>query len=232
MSEALKIRYTYVFGNQAAREFDVFLDTDSLELISQRRRDLPPWTRLTHRQCGICTLEEQSNEYCPIALNLAHIVEEFKESFSYENVTVSVTTRERTYEKATTLQEGLSSLIGIIMVTSGCPVMERLKPMVRFHLPFATIEETVFRTVSTYLVAQYFLKRKGRDADWELKGLTDIYSNVRELNMDFAERLKDAAKKDANINALVGLDCFAVMVPMTAEEMLKGIENYFSAYLD
>ena len=33
--------------------------------------------------------------------------------------------------------------------------MESLKPMVRFHLPFATVEETVFRSVSTYLLSQY-----------------------------------------------------------------------------
>jgi hypothetical protein len=30
----------------------------------------------------------------------------------------------------------------------------------------------------------------------------------------------------------MGLDCFATMVPLIVEDMLKGIKPYFSAYLD
>lgn len=61
-------------------------------------------------------------------------------------------TEERTYSKDTLLQQGLASLLGIVMTTSGCPVLEPLKPMVRFHLPFATLTETVYRMVSMCLV--------------------------------------------------------------------------------
>lgn len=162
---------------------------------------------------------------------MAHIAEEFKDYFSYESVKVSVTTKERVYSKTTSLQEGLSSLIGIIMVTSGCPVMERLKPVVRFHLPFATLEETIYRMVSMYLMAQVFIKQAGRLADWELKGLKKIYADVSQVNRDFAERLSDAARRDANLNALVNLDCFATMIPMTTESVLDEIKGYFKQYL-
>ncbi len=51
------------------------------------------------------------------------------------------------------------------------------------------------------------------------------------MNRDFAQRLADAAKKDANVNALVNLDCFATMVPLAAEETLNEIKSYFSAHL-
>ena len=51
------------------------------------------------------------------------------------------------------------------------------------------------------------------------------------VNRDFANRLRDAAKKDANINALVNLDCFAAMMPFAAEETLKNLKPYFGAYL-
>ena len=73
------------------------------------------------------------------------IIHSFKDSISYEEVEVFITTKARTYMKRTTLQKGLSSLLGIYMVTSGCPTMEKLKPMVRYHLPFATEEETKYR---------------------------------------------------------------------------------------
>ncbi|HEY6012231.1 MAG TPA: hypothetical protein VIX18_12265, partial [Nitrospirota bacterium] len=58
-----------------------------------------------------------------------------------------------------------------------------------------------------------------------------VYAEVGIVNRDFANRLRDAAKKDANINALVNLDCFAAMVPLLADDTLKGLKPYFSAYL-
>ncbi len=109
--------------------------------------------------------------------------------------------------------------------------MERLKPMVRFHLPFASLTETIFRMVSMHLMAQYFLNQEGKAADWKLTGLENIYAEVGQVNRDFAQRLADAAKKDANVNALVNLDCFATMVPLAAEETLNEIKSYFSAHL-
>jgi hypothetical protein len=51
------------------------------------------------------------------------------------------------------------------------------------------------------------------------------------MNRDFAVRLSNAAKKGANINALVNLDCFAAMMPLAAEDTLQAIKPYFSAYL-
>jgi len=149
---------------------------------------------------------------------------------SHEGVAVTVTTEERMYTKDTTIQQGLSPLIGIIMTTSGCPIMEHLKPMVRFHLPFASLDETVFRMVAMHLMVQYYRNQEGKQAEWGLDGLTRVYAQVGIVNRDFANRLRDAAKKDANINALVNLDCFASMVPLVADDTLKAIRPYFSAY--
>ena len=114
--------------------------------------------------------------HCPVALNIQGLVEAFRESRSHESVEVTVTTAERTFSKATTLHEGISSLLGLIMATSGCPIMERLKPMARFHLPFASLEETTYRMLSMYLVAQLFVKRSGGTPDWDLEELGQFLS--------------------------------------------------------
>lgn len=227
----IKIIYSYKFEDGTIKSFNILLDRQNLSFLSEKNQNPPSWAVLSNNKCTNCTLNVDKNKYCPIAVNLTFIVEEFKEYFSYERVSVNVVTEERTYSKDTTLQAGLSSLLGIIMVTSGCPVMEYLKPMVRFHLPFAALEETIFRMVSMYLMSQYFLKQNGKMADLELDGLKKIYSDVNQVNVDFARRLTEAAKKDANVNALVNLNCFAVMIPLTAEKKLKELENYFSVYL-
>jgi len=230
MVNPIKIIYAFRFQDGITKEFPIVLDRETLIFITKDVPTPPVWTELNYNKCGVCTLDEELNRHCPIALNLVQINEAFKESYSYEDVSISVITEERTYSKDTSLQEGLSSLLGIIMVTSGCPVMEYLKPMVRFHLPFATLIETVFRMSSMFFMSRFFLGQKGRPFDLSLDGLKKIYTEVGEVNKDFSQRLADAASKDAHINALVNLDCFATIIPLQAEETLKEIESYFSAY--
>ena len=159
MENPIQISYSFKFSEGANKIFNILLDRQTLAFSSAIRSDPPLWAKLNHNKCSNCSLDERSNKHCPVALNLADIAEEFKDFFAYENVSVTVTTEDRTYSKDTTIQQGLSALIGIIMTTSGCPVMERLKPMVRFHLPFASLTETIFRMVSMYLMAQYFLNQ-------------------------------------------------------------------------
>ena len=231
MEEPIKIIYSFRFDDGSEKVFDIALDRSSLGFLPKEHPSPPSWTELDNNRCENCALDPASNRHCPIALNLSDIVESFKDYFSYENVSVMVTTEDRRYAKDTSLQEGLGAMIGIVMVTSGCPAMEKMKPMVRFHLPFANLQEVIFRTVSMYLMAQYFLNREGRPADWELAGVEGIYSQAGIVNRDFAKRLLQAAKKDANINALVGLDCFASMAALNADEALNEIKLYFSAYL-
>ncbi len=103
--------------------------------------------------------------------------------------------------------------------------------MVRFHLPFASLEETIFRMVSMYLVAQYMRKQAGKSAEWTLEGLTRIYAEVGQVNNDFADRLTAASRSDVNVNALVNLDAFAKMVPLAADGLLKKISPCFSSFL-
>ena len=98
---------------------------------------------------------------------------------------MTVIVKERGYFKIGTLQEGLSPLLGIIMTTSGCPVMEPLKPMVRYHLPFASLEETVFRMVSMFLMAQFIRSQAGKQPEWQLDGLMKIYSGSKKIEQGF-----------------------------------------------
>jgi len=231
MTDYFKITYAYKFTNGSVIRFDLRLDQGTLALVPEERRDQPEWTLLNYHQCANCPLDERTHARCPVAANLSGIVEKFKNFVSHDRVGVVVIVDERTYSKDTTIQMGLSPLLGIIMTTSGCPIMEQLKPMVRFHLPFASLEETIFRMVSMYLVAQYLRKQAGKSAEWNLDGLTRIYAQIAQVNKDFVDRLLGAAKNDVNVNALVNLDAFAKMVPLAADSMLAKITLYFSALL-
>ncbi|OGW34089.1 MAG: hypothetical protein A2010_15625 [Nitrospirae bacterium GWD2_57_9] len=231
MADPIKIVYSYQFKTGSPVVFNLKLDRDTLGLMLEKKLAPPLWTLLNHKRCENCPLDEKLYLHCPVALNFADIAEPFKDMLSHEKVMVAVMTEERTFSKETMIQHGLSPLVGIIMTTSGCPIMEHLKPMVRFHLPFASLDETIFRMVSMYLLVQYYRSKDGKPAGWNLDGLMEAYAKVSIVNRDFANRLRDAAKKDANINALVNLDCFAAMMPFAAEETLKNLKQYFGAYL-
>src|SRR6266705_4594109 len=180
-SKTLRFLYTFQFPDNTEKQFEIRLNAKTLELVNKKDLPKPAWTKLKYKQCEHCPLGDE-HEYCPVAVNLSALVESFKDSVSFESTKVRVQTNERIYEKATTLQKGLSSIIGIYMVTSDCPVMDKLRPMVRFHLPFATMDETMYRAVSMYLTAQFLLMRRGEKPDWELKNLIGIYDAVAHVN--------------------------------------------------
>jgi len=230
--KALSFHYIFRGGDGTTKSFEIFLDPRTLNCIGPAVTSKPEWTRLSFNQCDNCPLDPKEHEYCPIALNITNLVAAFRDHSSYENAYVMVMTKERDISKNTTVESGMSSLLGIYMVTSGCPIMEKLKPLVRYHLPFATLHETSIRIMSMYLLIQFYLKRKGKKPDWDMKGLEQIYDEVRKVNEGMARRLKAAAFTDASLNAIANLNNFASLVPLVITDTLEEIEDSLSAYLE
>ncbi|HKJ21966.1 MAG TPA: hypothetical protein VKA13_02670, partial [Gammaproteobacteria bacterium] len=179
-----------------------------------------------------CPLDPGTTERCPVAVNLVKLVTDMGGCLSSDEVDVEVTTPERTVIKHTTMQRAVSSLIGVVVATSGCPRTVFFKPMARFHLPLASEEETIYRAASMYLLAQYFLHQQGQPADWHLERLSALYKNLQVVNSAMAQRLRAASDKDAAVNAIVLLDLFAKALPYTIEESLEEIRYLYRAYLN
>lgn len=229
----IQIKYRFIFGNGEEREFLVTVNRHNLNLVSTGVKQTNSWAELNFCRCPNCSLEEKQYRYCPIALNLIDLIEFFKEATSLEMVDIVIETKERNYSKHTTLQSGLSSLMGIYMTTTGCPIMAKLKPMVRFHLPFASDEETKYRAITMYLMSQYFLYRKGKTPDWDLGALVKIYDEIHTLNKYFCKRLRNFKVEDASLNAVIILDCFANSVMFSiSRNTFRELELLFKAYLD
>ena len=224
-------KYSFKFKDQEEIFFEIKLKLNDLSYIKEETGHKPDWTRLEYHQCTNCKLSKVQTAYCPIALNLISIIPKFQSTLSYEKVFVTVETMERTYQKYTTVQQALGSMLGILMVTSGCPIMKILRPMVRLHLPFASLEETVFRSVSSYLLAQYFRNKKKEKADWDLKELLQAYGEIQIVNTGMAKRLKSISDKDASANAIVVLDVFAKELPFSISDGLKNLEYLYHEFI-
>ncbi len=230
--EVLNFAYKFVFDNGVEKVFKLKIDSESLEMIRDPDEKHPDWTRFENFGCECCP-EKKPCEYCPVAVSLKDIIDFFSNTPSYEEAKIYVLSNDRQYYKKTPVQVGVSSVIGILMATSGCPVLAKMKPLVRFHLPFASLEETEFRVLSMYLLAQYFKKQSGQKPDWELKGLAKVYEEIQQVNQNVAKQIADLEKRDTSINAVVVLNNFADFVTFSIDEMDLGhLEKLFKVYLN
>jgi hypothetical protein len=227
MDQTLLIRYRFIFPQGREEVIDVQIDKQSMESIPQGSASPPEWCRLEFHQCPNCPLRAETHPYCPLALRLVKLMDTYQNVLSYDEVAMEVTTPERTVSKNTTAQRAVSSLMGLVMATSGCPHMAFLKPMARYHLPLASEEETIFRAVSAYLLAQYFRHKNALDTDWELEKLKKLYAEIRVVNVAMASRLRTVSVQDSTINAVVLLDIFAKMLPYSIEDSLEEIRYLF-----
>jgi len=226
------IQYHFRRTDNSRQDFIFELAAASLELISNIPDQPPAWAELDFHQCANCPLDILRHPYCPLAVHLVNIVHRFENLISFEEIRVDVITAERCISQITTAQIGISSMLGLVIAASGCPHAAFFRPMARFHLPLASKEETIFRATSMYLLAQYFLKKAGRIADFELEGLTRIYNNMQIINIAIVERLRAATKSDSSINAIVILDNFAKSLPYAIEKSLEDIRYLFSPFFN
>ncbi|MFZ2163695.1 MAG: hypothetical protein WAW02_15895 [Sideroxyarcus sp.] len=227
MDQALVISYRFIFPNNREYLIEVKIDKQTMESLPEHSGNPPDWCRLDFHQCTNCPLPAAPQTCCPLATRLVKLMATCQNALSYDEVRMEVVTPERMVTKNTTAQKAVSSLMGLVMATSGCPHMAFLKPMARYHLPFATHEETIFRVVSTYLLEQYFRHKQALSVDLELENLKKIYDEIQIVNKAMSLRLRATGAKDSAVNAIVQLDIFAKMLPYSIEDSLEEIRYLF-----
>lgn len=225
--------FSFLFNDGFEKKIKIRIDEKTLNLIRPEMKIPPKWTKLSNFKCTHCPIDESNFKYCPVAINLNDTITDFKEFHSYDEVEVTIKTNERTYYKKTSLQNGLGSLIGIVMVANDCPVMGKLKPMMRYHLPFANLEETDYRVLSMYLLAQYVIAKNGGEPDWEMNNLKELYEDIKLLNQNVCLQLSELGTKDAIVNAVVTLNSFAEHVTfLLSKNMLQRLEILFKYWMN
>jgi hypothetical protein len=231
MNEPLRIRYRFDLPDGSQKSLEFSFDPATFKLQNPPPADPPFWTELKFNQCANCPLNEQEHPHCPAALQMVAALEPMKALVSFDTVGVTVLQLERKVYAETTVQQAMSSVFGLIMATSGCPWTDRLRPMARFHVPFAGETETLYRSVSMYLLSREFLPREKRAADaGGFAPLEDLYRNLHVVNRDMSRRLGAAATTDPARNALALLDSFTLLLPAALERSLDELQPLFTGW--
>lgn len=213
-------------GGQSTR-FDIQLDPVTLTMLPASPEPYPPWTQLSYKQCQCCPLSPQTTLYCPIAVNITELVDCFKDILSHKDCMVVCETMDRTYSKKTSAMDGLTSVFGIVMATSNCPIMNFLKPMARFHLPFSSVEETTARSTSLFLLSQYFEYKKGKVKTFDFDQLEKRYTRVQLVNEGLLERIQSLGNRDADKNAIITLHSLSQFLSLEMDFSLNTIAHLF-----
>ena len=82
------------------------------------------------------------------------------------------------------------------------------------------------------MLAQYFKWKKGKDADWNMKKLMDIYNDIRTVNINISRKIANLELKDTCINSVVILNNFADYVSLNLDDdSLQELEALFNDYM-
>lgn len=229
--EKLLIQYRFILDDNRREVFDLEIDRQTLIRIATEYKELPPWTALDFHQCPNCPLELKTSPSCPVAKSLSTVIARFEDVYSFEELDLEVVTSQRKVTQRTTAQRALGSFLGLLFATSGCPHTDYFKPMARFHLPLATVEDTIYRMAGMYLMAQYFRYSAGLDYDIDLASIENIFRDTRIVNKTITERIRHATEADSSLNAVIQLDAVLGLLPYISDDQLKDLEQLFKAYL-
>jgi len=220
-----KFQYRIEFKSGDIFEHSIVLNEDTIE--HDNSSDPPPdWCKLEYQQCPNCPLNKEDSPYCPLARSLVPLTK-LDNAVSYEEVHAEVNMIDKLITTDTTLQQAISSMAGLLIATSGCPISSFFKPMAWYHHPFATQEDTIFRATSVYLLKQYFLAQNGEEYDKGFDGLSKIYDEMHIVNRSIARRISLTFESDSAANAIVLLDLFTKMLPIAIEDSLDDIKHIF-----
>jgi hypothetical protein len=227
MSDPQRIRYRFDLPDGSQKFLDFTFDATDFRLSNAPPPAPPFWTDLKFNQCANCPLNADLHPHCPAALQMTSAIEPLKALVSFDTVGVTVTQAERTIYAETTAQQAMSSVLGLIMATAGCPWTDRFRPMARFHLPFASEAETVYRSVSMYLLARE-LADTGQPGGFA--ALEGLYENLHVVNRDMSRRLGAATRTDPARNAMALLDAYTTLLPAALESSLEELKPLFDAW--
>lgn len=219
----------YRFFAADNEKIEVRLDFDAItfELLPVAGQSRPNWTRLNDHPCRCCSLPADS-VFCPSALGIARFVGAFDSRFSYEKAVVEIETPLRVVLLKSRFQAGIASLLGLVCATSGCPVTRFLRPLMRFHFPFANEQETLFHIFSASLLGLYMKNPTLGPADRQVfDDVKEKYATLRSVMADLADRLRPVVKRYAPLNADILLDSFAEIAPDNMDGSLATLQGFF-----
>lgn len=225
-----QIEYNYSWDGGGKANFKYDISEDSIALVNDPPEDLPDWTELGFYKCMNCPLDSEQISHCPAASFFVPVVDKFRSVEPGVVMEVETNVAGRRIIQKAEAQRAIGSIIGLLFACSGCPHTVYFRPMVRYHVPLSTGNETMMRAASMFTLAQYFKYKNGEEPDMELNGLKKIYEELQVVNRTMAERLQAGDGTGTSVNAMILLDMYSKTMPCEIEDSLKDLQHLFRSF--
>tara|TARA_R110001592_G_scaffold59200_1_gene179621 strand:+ start:73452 stop:74135 length:684 start_codon:yes stop_codon:yes gene_type:complete len=221
----MNVKYSFKLDDGKILEYDINVDRAKQQNLATEKDSVPDWVSLSYCKCSNCPLKENNSPLCPAAYDIQAVVKDFRSQLAHKKAQVDVVTPERSYSKRASIEEGLRSLMGLILATSQCPVLGKLKPMAMHHMPFSSNNEFILRTVSGYLLQQYFEYTEGNSPDWDLNGLVKYNQELQLVNQALWQRIHSSCDNDSNLKALLSFFTMSSSVSFSLKSQLQKLKQ-------
>ena len=227
----------YIITPVAGQDICFRIDLDAPATSDQyMKQSMPVWTHLQYEQCSHCPLSAQQFACCPLAVRVREFVDQLGHFSSVDKMTVQVLQGERAKQMIAPAQDIMGSLLGLLIATSDCPHTYFLRPMAYFHSPLSDPDETIYRVLSMYRLAQYLKQKAAEPVDPDFAQLQIHYENMVEVNHQVSKRIRRALSdqgelQDGAINAMILLDSLSQSVAIAIDEAVDQLRPVFQVYL-
>ncbi|MFT5716877.1 MAG: hypothetical protein ACJAWS_001195 [Oleiphilaceae bacterium] len=219
----MEVKYDFSFDDNKDLSYTVDVDRPGMR-NELNKSNTPEWVLLSHCKCSNCPLSEEDSPVCPAAFDIQDVIEDFQSKPASQKVNINVIASDRSYSKRTNVEEGLRSLMGLVLATSQCPILGQLKPMAMHHMPFSSSNEFILRSVSVYLMQQYFEYRAEKTPDWDLKGLISRNKQLQLVNQALWQRIHLDNHNDSNLKTLLSFFSMSSSVSVSLETQLQKLK--------
>jgi hypothetical protein len=142
---------------------------------------------------------------CPVAVNLAVPIEGMGGRRSGEPARVEISTAAGTFSVKGGVSTIFAPLFKLVMLTSGCPVLDRLRPLAASRLPMIWTRIGLGDLAGNYLVEQSRKERAGGPPDWRLELFAGFLKQVSRVAGALTERVREAGPSDGPVNAALSV---------------------------
>ena len=215
-------------------EFNVDEQSQTISL-DDRHQSIEPWSELSFHQCSHCPLTNE--QICPVAAQLSHLNSIYQRFKSFDTIEVTLSEDTLTVDKQknvlttqVTAQQLLTSMAGLLIAgTQRCQHTQFLFPMARFHHPFSSMEESVYRALANLALIYQFEKISVSFAEF----VNYKYKQLSIINRQQIKRMQ--AQPDgceALVNGIMNLEMFIQGVLFNLNNDFSELAHLFAAKKD
>lgn len=191
-----------------------------------RNESYPDWALLKRNKCANCPLQSLDSRWCPVAVKIVEITEQYPSLASYEWVTYESKTAHSSFKETVSTQDAMVQLLFQLIEKSACPVVYPETWTRDYFHPKYNLKGVLFRRITLKLLAYHIGEIKGKSISKYLNRQASLGIVLESLNKRIEHALEQQ-KEETESALTLFYGVLRMMKDGYEEFILDDIENKF-----